>query len=258
MTTGVALFWNGCTANKQAAIDDDAQSALNAKHGYVHALIRPMSEGSYSAPYRTFSKTRLTSRQVKGINRGEYTAAVVKNGVQAVGFGRGSGDQYGQVYFVDLVSDSSSMVTVTDIDAVNVKCRKSEMVAEVETRGEGETAIKGLAYELQGHLGKVNGFISDVDDPKWGQQYFDHHTITLGGGADAQTLSILGVAKAGSYCTWDLQARFTTDDGQDHRVKINDKPLVTEGGPDAGAQHAEVLVQNLLDWACAHGKGHCG
>ncbi|MGW2100402.1 hypothetical protein ACWCPX_22400 [Streptomyces olivaceoviridis] len=247
------------TAGTEAKIDDGAQSQNDAKKGYVHASIRHKPYNSYDPPYSVFSRTHLTPRQVEGVNRGEYDSSVIKNGVAGANFDLGALDSHpgvGQIYFVDLVSDSSSMVTVTDIDAVNIQCRKSEMVAEISTKSEGEMPIKGLAYKLQDRRGSRNGFITDVDDSNWGKQYFDHYTIPLGGGADAQTLSVLGVANPGSRCTWDLEARFTTDDGQQHRKKLNIKPLVTEAGPDngPGKQHLTVTVAKLIQWQCAHGQ----
>jgi hypothetical protein len=259
VVSGVAdVVTHYLTAGHQAKIDDDAQSALDADKGYIHASFRLKPYDSYEPPYSAFSKTRLTARQTEGVNSGEYNSSVLKDSVAAAPFSLGKYDKggNGQIYFVDLVSDSASMLTVTDIDAVNIHCRKSAMVAEIYTRPEGEEPIKGLAYKLQDGRGTRNGFISDAEDPHWGQQYFDHYTITLGGGADHQTLSVLGVANPGSYCTWDLQAKFTTDDGKEHRKKLNTKPLATEAGPDngSGMQHLQVIVQKQIQWACDHGR----
>ncbi|MFF9675973.1 hypothetical protein ACF1GS_30505 [Streptomyces eurythermus] len=259
--TGIAIHF--FTAEAEAGIDDNAQSANDAKKGYIHASIRLKPYDSYDPPYSAFSRTRLTPRQVKGVNRGEYDSSVLKDAVSGADFSLGMRDSQpglGQIYFVDLVSDSSSMVTVTDIDAVNIQCRKSEMVAEIDTAPEGEMPIKGLAYKLQDRRGTRNGFITDADDPNWGKQYFDENTIPLGGAAVHQTLSVLGVANPGSRCTWDLEARFTTDDGQEHRKKLNIKPLVTEAGPDNGPdkQHLQVTAAKLIQWACNHGQREPG
>ncbi|MFE7214567.1 hypothetical protein ACFU93_32425 [Streptomyces sp. NPDC057611] len=254
----LTLFINDLTSKHEAKTQAKAEDDLNVDKGYIHASIRLKPHNSYNAPFDTFCKERLTPRQVEGFKSGEYydPSIVKKNGVAAIDFVSSYADvRYGQIHFVDLVSDSSAMITVTGIDAVNVKCRKSEMVADVESRAEGMVDVEAVAYKLQDQPGSVNGLISDPDD-KYGDRFFDHHTITLGGGADAQSLSVLGVAKPGTYCTWDLEAQFTTDDGAQHRAKLNTEPLTAEGGPaeGPGTQRVSIIVQNVLRWACEHGQ----
>ncbi|MFD6531503.1 hypothetical protein [Streptomyces sp. NPDC060184] len=257
--TAVGMAINFLTAGTEAGIDDHAQGDLDAEKGYIHASFRSKPYDSYDPPFSVSSRTKLTPRQVEGIGSGEYDSSVLKDAVAGAEFGLGGDDRRpgsGQVYFVDLVSDSSSMVTVTDIDAVNIRCRRSDMVTEIYTASEGAIPIVGLAFKLQDHRGTLNGFVTDNEDPNYGRQYFDHATITLGGGADNQTLTVLGVADPGSRCTWDLESRFTTDDGEEHRKKLNNRPLVTEGGPDEGpgTQHLRVTVDKLIQWACTHGQ----
>ncbi|MEU0627762.1 hypothetical protein [Streptomyces sp. NPDC005989] len=254
----LGIFLYSCVMSKQAEVDDDIQGARDAGKGYVHASIRLKSDDSYMPPYGTFYKAKLPQSQVERFETGEYASSEeVEGGVAGVQFVLSATDTgYGQIYFFDLVSDSSSMVTVTDLDAVNIRCRKSEMVAQVDTPSEGQVDTKAVAFRLQGHSEARNGFIADSDDPNWGDLYFDHNTIALGGGADSQGLSVLGAANPGTRCTWDLRAAFTTDDGQEHRTKLNTKPLIAEGGPGegGGVQKVRIDVMKVLRWACDHGQ----
>lgn len=241
----------------QVRANDDAEGALNAEKGYVHATIRTQPYKSYVAPYSGFSETALSPRQVAGVQRGEYADEVLKRPVPAYEFNRPLDPPgYGQEYLVDLVSDSSSMLTVTDINAVNIKCRKSTMVALVDTSSDGVSSIESVAYQLQDNREPGKGLISDVENPKWGSPYFSRKTIQLGGGAEHVTLSVLGAAHPGSYCTWDLEAKFTTDDGEEHRRKLNAKPLASEGGPapTPGTKRLTVTANGLIKWACQHGE----
>ncbi|MFF9479810.1 hypothetical protein [Streptomyces sp. NPDC014733] len=255
---GLGLARSYFTAGTEARIGDAAQSALDAEKGYLHAAFRPLPRTAYGPPYSAFSRTPLTPRQIDGVHRGEYDADVLRDAVAATGFSLGARDTApgsGQVSYVDLVSDSSSMITVTGIDATHIRCRKSAMVAEIHTPAQGDSPIKGLAYELAQPAGAPNGFITDAEDPHWGEPYFAHHTIPLGGAAPPQTLSVLGVAPPGTYCTWDLAAQFTTDDGTVHHTRLNTAPLVTEGGPDngPGTQHVQVDLVTQIRWRCEHG-----
>ncbi|MET8130178.1 hypothetical protein ABZV67_44860 [Streptomyces sp. NPDC005065] len=230
---------------------------MDAEKGYVHAVFRPQPYKSYLPPYSGFSETLLSQRQVTGVQRGEYADEVLKNPVGAYAFNlRFDPSSYGQVYLVDLVSDSSSMLTVTDIKAVHIQCRRSTMVASIDTSADGVSAVESVVYQLQGNRGAANGLIADIDDPKWGSQYFSRKTIQLGGGAEHQTLSVLGVAHSGSYCTWDLEAKFTTDDGEEHRKKLNREPLASDGGPAqaAGTKRLTVTVYGLIRWKCLQGE----
>ncbi|GAA3185208.1 MULTISPECIES: hypothetical protein [Streptomyces] len=256
---GLGLARSYFTAGTEARIGDDAQSALDAEKGYLHAAFRPLPRAAYGPPYSVFSRTPLTPRQIDGVHRGEYDSSVLRGGVAATAFSRGVRDAApgsGQVFYVDLVSDSSSMITVTGIEATHTRCRRSATVAEIHTPAQGESPIKGLAYRLPQSGEAPNGFITDTEDPHWGEPYFAHHTIPLGGAAPPQTLSVLGVAAPGTYCTWDLQARFTTDDGAVHRTRLNAAPLVTEGGPGdgPGTQHLRVDLATQIRWRCEHGQ----
>ncbi|MET9126372.1 hypothetical protein [Streptomyces sp. NPDC004528] len=242
-------------AGRELAATDGAQGALDEEKGYVHASIRPQAIESYEAPWSVFSATSLSQRQVTGIKRGEYTAEVFrdKDPIGAVTFDPlvTTPPNFGQIYFVDLVSDSSSMVTVTDIDAVNIRCRPSTMVARLDIAADGTSAIDAVAFPLQDGEGSANAFISDVNDEKYyGSEYFNHKTIELGGGAEHQTLSVLGVAHVGSYCSWDLLAKFTTDDGEEHRKRLNKQPLTSEGGPaeGPGTQRLSTNSQIMSEW----------
>lgn len=237
--------------------NDGAQGALDAEKGYVHAAIRPQPYKSYVPPYSGFSKTLLSQRQVAGVQRGEYADEVLANPVPAYEFHLPyDPPSYGQEYLVDLVSDSSSMLTVTDINAVNIQCGRSRMVALIDTSSDGASAIESVAYQLQGDQEPGKGIISDIDNPKWGSQYFSRKTIQLGGGADHLTLSVVGVVHPGSYCTWDLEAKFTTDDGEEHRRKLNTKPLTSDGGPAQvpGTKRLTVTAYGRIRWACQHGE----
>lgn len=125
------------TAEDSARTGGKAEGAINAENGYIHATIRLKPYESYDPPYETFSESKLTLRQIRGINSGEYTAEeAVKGGMAAQWSGVAPG--LGQVYFADLVSDSSSMIIVTDIRPVNISCRNSKMVTQISTSGEGE------------------------------------------------------------------------------------------------------------------------
>ncbi|WP_405746630.1 hypothetical protein OG422_27100 [Streptomyces sp. NBC_01525] len=256
---GLGLARSYFTAGTEARIGDNAQSALDAEKGYLHAAFRPMLRGAYGPPYSAFSRAPLSAREIDGVHRGEYDSSVLRDSVAATGFSLGAQDASpgsGQVSYVDLVSDSSSMITVTGIDATHIRCRKSGMVAEIHTPAQGDSPIKGLAYKLQDRAGTPNGFITDIEDPHWGEPYFAHHTIPLGGAAAPQTLSVLGVADPGAYCTWDLEAHFTTDDGAEHHTRLNAEPLVTEGGPGngLGTQHLQVDLATQIRWRCEHGQ----
>ncbi|MEU3708853.1 hypothetical protein [Streptomyces catenulae] len=253
---GLGLARSYFTAGTEARIGDDAQSALDAEKGYLHAAFRPLPRTAYGPPYSAFSRTPLTPRQIDGVHRGEYDAAVLRDSVAASGFGlRDTAPGNGQVNYVDLVSDSSSIITVTGIAPTHIRCRNSAMVAEIHTPAQGDSPIKGLAFELEQPAGAPNGFITDSEDPHRGEPYFAHHTVPLGGAAPPQTLSVLGVAPPGRYCTWDLAAQFTTDDGTVHHTRLNAAPLVTEGGPGTGpgTQHLQVDLVTQIRWRCEHG-----
>ncbi|MEU2487055.1 hypothetical protein ABZ593_20905 [Streptomyces sp. NPDC012617] len=259
LTTGAGLVLAKCSARDQLDASAEAQSAKDAEQGYIHASIRMKPYSSYVPPYLTFSKARLTPREVTGIERGEYSDLdVMKNGVKAESFFLGVGGQggLGQNYFVDLVSDSSSMITVTDLKPVDVDCRASKMMAALDTPSEGLSSIAGVTFVLRENKGLNGGLISDSEDPNWGKPFFEHHTIVLGGGADAQTLQLTGVAPPGNRCTWKVRAEFTTDDGERHQAVLNEKPLTTEAGPGKGAntQHLAVDVGKVIKWACDHGE----
>ncbi|MGW3341357.1 hypothetical protein ACWDCL_28235 [Streptomyces sp. NPDC001009] len=260
----LGLFWDDLTGEHQEKSQRNSEGKVDADSGFIHASFESLAPDSYLPPYETYSATRLTSRQVEWIESGQYGDGVVKGGLKAAHFDRqylpGEGRRdvggAGQVYLAHLVSDSSATVTVTDIDAVNIKCGKSKMLAEVLTTSEGEMAIAGVAYELQEKLGTANGFISDAEDMNWGDEYFKHHTIALGGAASPQSLSVLGVARKGFNCTYDLRATFRTDDGEKHQKKLNEQHALTaEGGPAPGPdrQFLEVRPERMILWACNHG-----
>ncbi|MFE2609847.1 hypothetical protein ACFXDI_42480 [Streptomyces mirabilis] len=250
-----AVIITQCTAEDSARTDDHAEDAINAEKGYIHASIRPKPNDSYEIPFSTYFPQKLTPHQLDRFKSGEFDSGLaVKGGTSVAHWSRGSDYGSGQVYFVDLVSDSSSMITVTGVNATDIKCRKSKMLAGVDTPSPGDNLIKAVAFKLQGQKGPVSALIDDFGDPNWGKLFFDHNTITLGGGADAQTLGVLGIAEPGSSCTWDMEAKFTTDDGQQHRAQINSKPLISEGGPGKGVgQYIEIDPSIVVRWKCDHG-----
>jgi hypothetical protein len=261
---GLAMFILGAlatiiiahyTAKDSARTDDHAEDAINAEKGYIHASIRLKPNDSYEIPFSTYFPQELTPRQLDRFKSGEFDSGLaVEGGTSVALWSRGINYGSGQIYFVDLVSDSSSMITVTGMNATEIKCRKSRMPAEVETPSPGDNLIKAVAFELQRKNKPVSALVDEFGNPNWGKLFFDYNTITLGGGADAQTLSVLGIAKPGSSCTWNIEAKFTTDDGQQHRARINSKPLVSEGGPGAGAgQHIEINPSKVVRWQCDHG-----
>ncbi|UFR06201.1 hypothetical protein KBP30_35750 [Streptomyces sp. Go40/10] len=250
-----AVITAHCTAEDSARTSDHAEDTINAEKGYIHASIRRKPDSSYEMPFATYFPQKLTPRQLSRFKSGEFDSGLaVQGGTSVAQWWRGWDYGSGQVYFVDLVSDSSSMITVTGMTATDITCRKSKMLATVDTPSPGDNLIKAVAFKLQGQKGPVNALIDDYEDPNWGKLFFDHHTITLGGGADAQTLSVLGVAEPGSSCAWNIEASFTTDDGQQHRARITSEPLVSEGGPGKGVgQYIEIDPSKVVRWKCDHG-----
>lgn len=135
---------------------------------------------------------------------------------------------------LNLFSDRTSQLSITGMEAVDLRCRPSTARFVLRHPSQGEATYPGVHFDLRGPA--ATPVITDEGDDQ-GQRYFDRRRIDLGGGSDPGGLRIAATVDTES-CDWAVKATYRDASGARGEVVIRDgdKPFRAEAPPSAPEQ----------------------
>ncbi|MER8045027.1 hypothetical protein [Streptomyces sp. NPDC094032] len=135
---------------------------------------------------------------------------------------------------LNLFSDRTSQLSVTGMEAVDVRCRPSTARFVLEHPAQGEASYPGVHFDLRGPA--ATPVITDEGEDQ-GQRYFDRRRIDLGGGSEPGGLRIAATVGT-ETCDWAIKATYRDASGTRGEVVIRDgnKPFRAEAPPAAPDQ----------------------
>ncbi|WP_139062011.1 hypothetical protein [Streptomyces sp. W007] len=139
-------------------------------------------------------------------------------------------DSRSTAYSIALFSERKSVLSITDMHAKIIKCRKPQAVTIIDFISQGNSGVSSVYFDLA----EVNGpaRVSDVDGGRRGEPYFTSMKIDLGEGEAPGALRV----SAESYketCEWVIVAEYRNSQGV-FKAEIknsNNKPFVAVGIP---------------------------
>ncbi|MFJ9828332.1 hypothetical protein ACIRSU_28785 [Streptomyces sp. NPDC101160] len=141
---------------------------------------------------------------------------------------------------LNLFSDRTSQLAITDMRAVNVRCSPSTARFVLRHPAQGATPYPGVLFDLR--RPSPAPVVTDEGDGQ-GQHYFDRWKIDLGGGSTPGGLRVAATVGEKS-CSWEIAAAYRDAAGTRGEVVIRDgaAPFRAEAEPAAPDQYFLVQV----------------
>ncbi|MEU7012941.1 hypothetical protein [Streptomyces sp. NPDC046385] len=135
---------------------------------------------------------------------------------------------------LNLFSDRTSQLSVTGMEAVDLRCRPSTARFVLRHPAQGEASYPGVHFDLRRPA--ANPVITDEGDDQ-GQRYFDRRRIDLGGGSEPGGLRIAATVGT-ETCDWAIRAVYRDASGARGELVFRDggKPFRAEAPPAAPDQ----------------------
>ncbi|WP_431934649.1 hypothetical protein [Micromonospora sp. RP3T] len=142
---------------------------------------------------------------------------------------------------MNLFSERTTQLSITDMRAVNVSCQPSSAKTVVESLPQGEAQYAGVLFDLT--VADSTPFVTDAGSDQ-GQPYFSRRKIDLGDGMSPGGLRVEAAVKDQS-CSWEIEARYRDSTQQDHEVTLRDgdKPFFSEALPKQPEQYWTIDFQ---------------
>ncbi|MEU9994895.1 hypothetical protein [Streptomyces sp. NPDC050848] len=144
---------------------------------------------------------------------------------------------------LNLFSDRTSQLSITDMRAVDVRCAPSTARFVLRHPAQGEAAYPGVLFDLR-RKNPVPVITDEGDDQ--GLPYFDHRKIDLGGGSTPGGLRVAATVTERESCDWEIAADYRDAAGTRGELRIRDddgKPFRAEAPPVAPDQYFLLQVR---------------
>ncbi|MFI8964665.1 hypothetical protein ACIGO8_21420 [Streptomyces sp. NPDC053493] len=149
---------------------------------------------------------------------------------------------------LNLFSDRTSQLSITDMRAVNVRCAPSTARFVLRHPAQGAAPYPGVFLDLR--RPGPTPVITD-EGAEQGQHYFDRHRIDLGGGSTPGGLRVAATVGEKS-CDWEIAAAYRDSAGTRGELVIRDgaRPFRAEAEPVAPDQYFLVRPQPIQLTPC--------
>ncbi|MFH9084185.1 hypothetical protein [Streptomyces sp. NPDC017673] len=157
---------------------------------------------------------------------------------------------YATAYQVDVFSEKENALSITGLEAKDIKCRDvGPAKAVIHFPGQGEVRAGHLLIDLDSR--PEAPIATGEGDPYEGEPYFSHYRITVGGSATPGPLRMEAATGRG-VCTFKLKALYSDKDGKRSTTMTNDgKPFIAESSPKLPQQEIVYSIPDRSFVNCA-------